>query len=207
MTPKGNLVVNFTNESQRNDAAKLIEEKVSDTEAKIVKKLRPKIMICNVNKMEEDVLSELIERNVFLRSIPDIEKKIEFIFHKEAAGNTNHYIFRCDPDVRKIIKDHNNKVQLRWANYDVRDRYHVMTCYRCQRFGHRADRCRSNIEDTVCGRCAENHKTKDCTSNTFKCINCVRAKHQDVGHRVNTRACKSLENQLLQVALITDHGY
>ena len=42
-------------------------------------------------------------------------------------------------------------------------------CAHCQRYGHQAAKCRSGV---VCGRCAESHETKDCTSEHEHCAAC-----------------------------------
>ncbi|GIX77417.1 hypothetical protein CEXT_650321 [Caerostris extrusa] len=50
-------------------------------------------------------------------------------------------------------------------------RIYSKTCFKCQSLGHYSNEC--NLPE-VCGKCANNHKTKDCTSKKIKCINCVR---------------------------------
>ena len=62
-------------------------------------------------------------------------------------------------------------------------------CYNCWKPGHLAKNC---SDDSVCGKCSQNHKTRDCTSNTFKCINCTRQGLDDVNHPAYSRKCPSL---------------
>lgn len=47
----------------------------------------------------------------------------------------------------------------------------VRRCYRCHKYGHLAATCK---KPEVCGRCAENHETKNCKAEiiNFKCVNC-----------------------------------
>ena len=47
-----------------------------------------------------------------------------------------HYIMKCSPDVRGAIRKSGDVVYLKWARYTVYDRYYVLTCYHCQRYGH-----------------------------------------------------------------------
>ena len=50
----GNLMVNFPDEQCRDNAATLIQDNMGDVVTKKVKKLQPKIMICNVHGEEDD---------------------------------------------------------------------------------------------------------------------------------------------------------
>lgn len=47
------------------------------------------------------------------------------LFKKPAAGHTAHYIIKCDPEVRRAIHDHGDRILLRWGRYQIRDRYRV----------------------------------------------------------------------------------
>ena len=199
----GNLVVNFPDEECRDSAATLIQDNVGGAVTKKIKKLQPKIMICNVHGEEEDVMDAVIEKNVFLQSIADVSQKITHVFKKPAANQTTHYVIKCDLEVRRAIHDHGDKILLRWGRYQIRDRYHVFTCFHCQRHGHTSKNCNFKEDDDVCG----NHKTSDCSSNMQKYINRVRQKRGKVNHRINARCCKAFTAKLTKLASITDHGF
>jgi len=47
--------------------------------------------------------------------------------------------------------------------------YRLRQCYKCQEFGHTANKCKNNSK---CGKCAFNHPTVECSSDEHKCINC-----------------------------------
>ena len=47
--------------------------------------------------------------------------------------------------------------------------YQVRQCFRCQSYGHIALSC---TRQARCGKCAEEHETLACTSNTVKCTHC-----------------------------------
>ena len=132
----GNLVVSFPNGECRDSAATLIQGNVGGAVTKKVKKLLPKIMICNVHEEEDDVMEAVIEKNVYLQSISNVSQKMTFLFKKLAASHTAHYIIKCDPEVRRVIHDHDDRILLHWGRYQIRDRYHVLTCFHCQRHGH-----------------------------------------------------------------------
>ena len=118
----GNLVVNFPNEECRDSATTLIQDNVGGAVTKKVKKLLPKIMICNVHEEEDDVMDAVIEKIVYLQSISNVSQKMTFLFKKSAASHTVQYIIKCDPEVRRVIHDHDDKILLRWGRYQIRDR-------------------------------------------------------------------------------------
>ena len=153
----------FENEAVRDEAAQKLEN--LEITIKSVKKLKPKIMICNVAKEETKmIVDNLINRNEYLKGITDVAGKIQMVFSKPASGGTMHYILKCDPSVREPIHKNHDKVKLEWGVYTVRDRYHAAVCYYCQRYGHLEANCtaKSNGVDPCCYKCAGNHRSKDC---------------------------------------------
>lgn len=212
-TDKGNIVLNFASETERRVAAEKITDKMKDTDLKLTRKLSPKIMICNVSKHEEkeEVLDYLIGKNSFLQNINGIGDMIEMILCKPASGGTTHYILKCSPEVREAIHRNGDVVCLKWARYNVRDRYHVLTCFHCQRHGHTEKYCKfkQNGDHAVCGKCSGDHMSKDCTvgSEQYKCVNCVRQSRQENNHSVNYRECESMRLEIEKIKAMTDHGY
>lgn len=55
-----------------------------------MKKILPKIMLCNVSKEEdkEELLTKLIEKNECLQTIEGVKEKMKLLFEKPAAGGT-----------------------------------------------------------------------------------------------------------------------
>ncbi len=62
--------------------------------------------------------------------------------------------------------------------------YQLTQCYKCQRYGHKADHCRGKEK---CARCSgDDHATRECQSNVHKCTNCGEdhpAWHPDCSRR------------------------
>ena len=169
-------------------------------------------MICNVygEEDQEDVIKRnLIERNRYLKDVENIEEKIKFIFKKPAKGSTQHFVFKCEPEIRALINKHGDCINLNWGRYFVRDRYHVQTCYHCQRLGHITTECPSKQkrEDPVCYKCSGNHMSKDCTNTDKKCINCIRHKKPDTSHSANESCCPVYMAEIDRARASTDHGY
>lgn len=142
-TGRGNVVMNFANEQERERAANVISGTLSNVETGVNKVFAPKIMICNVSKEEskDDLVEYLIAKNSYLQTIEDVQDKIKLIFNKPAQGNTVHYIIKCTPEIRELIHSYGDVVCLQWGRYTVRDRYHVFNCYFCQRYGHTEQKC------------------------------------------------------------------
>ena len=60
-----------------------------------------------------------------------------------------------------------------------------LRCYKCQHFGHVADKCRSNFR---CAKCGDKHDTRTCTVNdVVKCCNCGGT------HKASSPECKQFE--------------
>ena len=217
--PNGNMVMNFSDKRSRDAAAAAIESSVEDVLVKKVGKIQPKIMLLNVDDQEEDIdadhkeqfIETLREKNQFLNTIPDLDSKITFLFCKPAAKvETKHVFLKISPELRNLIHNNGDKLFLNFGVYQIRDRYHVRICAHCQRFGHQEKDCKHSHEPPVCGKCSEQHNTKNCQVtdlNSFKCISCSRTKQTHTGHRVGHRDCASLQAEQKQVQSITDHGF
>jgi len=48
----------------------------------------------------------------------------------------------------------------------------IKQCFNCQAYGHKADICKKKPK---CGKCAQEHETRNCTSEEVKCVNCKEA--------------------------------
>ncbi len=209
-TAKGNMVLNFENETMMKNAAEKIE-KVDNMTTKTVKKLKPKVMICNVHEeeSESEIIKTIISRNEYLQTIDNVENKIDLVFTKQAAGKTTHYILKCEPAVREMFHRNNDRVKLKWGVYALRDRYHALACFYCQRHGHTEAECndRTLKGEPHCSKCAGKHKSNECPGGENKCINCMRREKTDVNHRATDHCCPILTSVLCRIRDLTDHGF
>lgn len=88
----------------------------------------------------------------------------------------------------------------------------ITRCYKCQEYGHIANYCKKSQH--ICGKCGDEHKTDECTSETRKCVNCVYAKdvlkadpNIDINHYAWSFKCPVFErkqNGLLNKTRYTD---
>lgn len=210
-TQKG-VVLNFEDEAKRDEAASKLHA-FPKVKTRAVRKLKPKIMICNVNKEEAavgEIIDVLIDKNEYLQHVDDVKSKLELLFCRPASGGTQHYIIRCDPEIRRLIHVNHDRLKLDWGVYFVRDRYMATICYHCQRIGHVAQKCSAmqKQEPPVCGKCAGEHNTRNCVADRKQCINCIRFKKADVGHAANDgRLCEVLLEEQEKIRCITENGY
>ena len=204
----GNVILNFETQEQRDLAVQKVGE-LENLSVKKAKKLLPKIMICNVRTEErkENLVHTMIQRNDYLQSIDDVENKIELVFTKDAAGETKHYILKCQPEVRGLIFKNGDRIKLEWGMYKVRARYFATICYHCCKYGHVSDNCPNKDKDPHCRKCAENHSSRACSSDVKKCINCLRVGKSDVNHSANDLCCPILTAEIAKIKNMTDHGY
>ena len=203
------IVLNFETKNERDNAAEKMKE-VPNVTIKQVKKMDPSIMICNVSKEEskEDMIQNLIERNESLKSVDDIENKIRYVFDKPAYNEPRHYVFRCDPEVRKLLRLKYDNIKLQWGIYNICDRYITTTCFYCMKFGHIESKCpaKANNENPTCGRCAGDHRTSTCKEETNnKCINCVNLKKKDTNHMVNQKGCEALQAEINKIIVLISY--
>lgn len=124
---------------------------------------------------------------------------MKLVFEKPAAGVTVHYIIKCDLEVPASIHKHGDKLRLEWSRYSVRDRYHVLLRYYCQRFGHMKANCtaRANVINRHVKSVQVSKKTK---ADFKKYINCLRANRGgESDHTVNEHSCPLLVSKLLRL--------
>ena len=90
----------------------------------------------------------------------------------------------------------------------VTERYHILQCYACQKFGHRkgTEKCQLfNTSKNICLYCSGEHTSKICSvkkqSNLFKCNNCATSTENSIrtncmGHTTTDAKCPLLQQAL-----------
>ena len=123
---------------------------------------------------------------------------------KKAKGDTQHYIIKCTPEIRKATYDAGDYVYTGYGRCKIRDAYHVLQCYNCQGFGHSSKECKNTQK---CVKCGEEHRLRDCESEIRKCTNCTKENRMDTDHWANSFNCPSYSEEEAKVRINTDHGF
>lgn len=195
-TRKDNVIIRCNNE----EAVNIVTQKLSASdcvkslsiERPKEKKLLVKLIGIEDDMDKEELLKRIRTQNDFVSSsdvlsIEDIKK-----------GYNGNYtaIVECGPDIyRKMLEK--RKLFIYFSVVKVVECLNLNRCFNCQEYGHVAQSCKS---ETVCPKCAENHKIDDCESSERCCVNCVRLNKDGAGrsteHFVWSNACPAVLRRL-----------
>jgi hypothetical protein len=115
---------------------------------------------------------------------------IEIKTLRRKLKNTSYYslvIFFDNPEsADQCIKQGFYMYHQRFSPEKYNPQFQLIQCYKCQKFGHHATKCRNLHE--VCAKCSEHHSTSQCHSEIHKCAGCKGehpAWHQDCPIKIN----------------------
>ena len=157
----------FKDKTHRDKAEELLKAEFDTTTTTVTsKKLNPKVTISDIAAeitTAQEVYEELLRKNMKIREqVETHQEELKVIFlHKESR----YAVVQMSKKIRDIIREKNDRVNLDFQIHVVKDRFHVIQCYRCQRFGHKADSplCpKKDSDEAVCSFCSGNHRYKDC---------------------------------------------
>ena len=206
-TKDGHLIVNLANKEKLEEAKRELEENKEETNISVTEKekLKPKIKVCNVPNCDDDVVEGIKIKNPWINDLINDEEDFKIIMQiKARQENEQHFIIKCNPQIRKQIFLRDNILYTTYGRKKVFDSYKVYQCYKCQDFGHSAKRC---DKEQVCAKCGDNHRLADCDKNVEKCVNCVKKGNSDVNHRTNGTNCPIYKEELSRIKNKTDHGF
>ncbi len=153
----------------------------------------PKEMI-NPNELKNPEIAKQLEEQNKEKGIQIIEMKT---LRRKLKDNTQHYslvAFFTNPDTADQCIKWGFYIDHQWFYPEkYTPQFQLIQCYKCQKFGHHATKCRS--PDEVCAKCSEHHSTSQCHSEAHKCTSCKGehpAWHQDCPNRIS--AIQNLTN-------------
>ena len=163
----------------------------------------PKITIsdietCNYKDGDTDKLKEAIcNKNPTLKSLVDKGNCLEIMFIKEdpRRQNFSYAAARVDKEVYDAITGLKFQIYIDFGRCRVSDRFRIIQCYGCQKFGHVKTSCPLTSQNLlVCRYCCGNHDGRNCNSrgnlSNYKCANCGS------NHSSTYPGCPVLQNQV-----------
>ena len=222
-TKSGKNILFFPTAEARNAAQKkLCEDEAYNVEAQDKKslKLLPKMKVCNIPKScikdfesnKAGIKQLILEKNPTIKHLIEVEKKLlDIIFVADERDPEYCFaVIKIDSEIKNAIKNQQNKLYLGLVACRVVDRYHIIQCYKCQRFGHKMDSefCPlQNTDEVVCLYCSKNHQSKTCpvkregSPESYKCNNCATSNSPQEklhcgGHTTTSPMCPVLQKAL-----------
>ncbi len=168
-------------------------------------------MLCNVSKDDDEeddrgvIRETIIAKNTWMAEKMDKDEDFKMVAKIKARNDTYHWVFKCTPKLRKAIFEHEDYLYTSFSKHKVRDRYHVIQCYKCQKYGHMSDKCQE--VEQICPKCAGGHRLSECEVGTKRCSNCKGRENVDSNHWANSNSCHSLLDELKRIKYRTDHGF
>lgn len=200
-TARGNVVIQCNNHAAIETIKKKLTEKAgNDIEVTEPKSIDAVVRIIGFQEEFADpdtFIDSLVKQN---KNIFDQTSLIEVVDIKPRYNGT--YAARVKINTETMSKLLNaERVNIGWSRCVVYEHLNIGRCYKCNMYGHMAEKCTSKTD--ICCKCAGEHKTKDCTSNYKKCINCTTAKEKlglqiTTDHYVWSAECSSMQYRLRQ---------
>lgn len=186
--PKGGILIECVDLSEKREVEKIMTEKMSDNYEVVVPNLtNPRVKIVGINEeMEEsELIKALKSQNDFLKG-SDI--KIVHFFGTRRKDFTA--IVELDAQAFERCMS-NKKVKVMWSRCNVMEDINVFRCFKCNGFNHKGDKCKNKQS---CKKCAGNHDFHQCKSKKVECVNCKYANEKynlklNINHSVTSDDC------------------
>ncbi|XP_064108695.1 uncharacterized protein LOC135217034 isoform X1 [Macrobrachium nipponense] len=178
----------------------IIKSKKVKTTACGKRKLFPKILITRIpkNVKEGDIIENLKDKNPWLRYLIKNEDDFKLVATLKAdTYGRPQYAIKCSPQIRRNIAACGDELNILGTFCKVYDKYHVLRCIKCQKFGHKHDLCRGEL---VCPKCGGEHWLRECISEVSTCLHCQGP------HITGDRVCQKYKEEEASVKDRTDHG-
>jgi len=207
-TKGGRVVINFPEDSYTEKAKNMLNESNIDMDIKKTEKIQPKLIVNNVSTeiADNDVISHIIQKNPEIKQLTDDGHKIEMIFSRKCDEDNKAIYLKVDKDIRNVIRSNKGFIYIGLSRCKTYDHYYVIQCFKCQRFGHKANQCKN--EESNCLYCSEPHDSKNCKNkkdiSKYKCKNCLEGKETDIHHTSNYHKCPTYVREIQRIQSKTD---
>ena len=147
----------------------------------------------------DELSNEEICENICKQN-PDLKHDDQFIKVALVKKMKTRYFAIVELDVKTFNWITNlGKINIGWTVCRVFEFLHIMRCYNCCGYKHKAENCRNEAR---CIKCAKSdHKANECTSGEAVCINCTKMNEKlqlnlDVGHCAYDSNCAVYQKQV-----------
>lgn len=157
----------FKEKSHRDKAEEILRTDFDTTINTVTtKKLNPKVTISDIAgelTTAQEVYDEILRKNEEIREQVEVhQEELKVIF---LHSDDRYAVVQMSKKIRELLRVKNDRINLDFQIHTVKDRFHVIQCYRCQKFGHKADSVlcpKKDTDEVVCSFCSGNHRFKDC---------------------------------------------
>ena len=195
---EGGLVLVCESETSRDELRELVRVANVDLEVTSPKSKQIAITLVGLTKsyQPDEIMKMLATQNEFIK-IFKIQNEIaeHFKIHVVKPCRNNPSVFQVFASVSSVFRDglksNKDKVIVGVTMCKVYERQVTKRCNNCQLYGHFAKECPTALV-AICGKCSEEHRTDQCSSEDRKCINCIRNNAEASDHPVFYHKCPSL---------------
>ena len=191
----GDAVVVCENKDAQEKMRPALQNTMSDFKVVSPPARKPTINIAEISKKySKEELFDVIKAQNASRGIDITAENFQILFVKPHQKDESLFMaaVRVADNLRDAIKSADNRIIVNSVSCPVFDRFFVRRCNYCQGLNHWKDDC--NAENPICGTCAGEHETKNCDSETIKCVNCSVAGISNNRHKTSWYKCTAYEN-------------
>ena len=201
----GNGVINFPSPTSRGDGLQKLQKDFSArANDRPQRSLLPKVTISGIDSNEykkndtTKLKKAICAKNPHLRTLIEKGNVFDIVLIEEnyKQKRLSNAVVRVDEDVYKAIRDLKFQIFIDFSRCHVTDRFKIIQCYKCQKFGHLRMNCTSRTQ--VCRFCSKDHDSKSCNAKgnmaIYKCGNC------SLNHSTTYYGCPVLQKQVEHLA-------
>ena len=194
----GTIDVLFRSFSEAQNAKSILDEKLTDATVSHPspdKSNRYHLVGLTFEMSESEVVQSLIDENPWLNlekasedSIMIKDDPFSVITVHKVVKCRNNDIFRVTVTLSKQILASlgNRRLSVGFTRCKLYEIPNQGRCYHCQRRGHLAKDCKNPI---ACSRCSLEHSSRECSSLSYKCVNCIIHGDNNANHPSYSASC------------------
>ena len=198
VTKDGEGIINFPSLTSRDDGLHKLQNDFNvHANDRPHRNLLPKVTIFNIDSNDykstdtTKLKKAICDKNPRLRELIEKGNTFDILLIEEnyKQKRFSNAAVRIDADVYNAIQAMNFQVFIDFSRCRVANRFRIIQCYKCQKFGHMRKNCTSKTE--ICRFCSMNHESRNCNhrgnTSTYKCGNC------GLNHSTTYYGCPALQ--------------